>query len=100
MGRKLEKLSIEEHIELSVAIMNAEQIISPFLERVWKAYGVHSKEGKMIHQVLNILTSKLCNELDKRYYEFSNEEIEQARKDNILTDKNGSPYYGNGKIAY
>ena len=48
-----------------------------------------------MHQFLNIVTSKLCNELDKRWYK----EIYYNDSTGPTTDKD-NPYYGNGKIAY
>lgn len=100
MIARLKKLSIEEHVELAKDIKKAQIILSPHLEALWKSYGVNSKEGKLFRQMLVLLTSKLCNELDKRFYEFADEELLKANNAGLIDYYNGSPYYNNSGITH
>ena len=87
--KKKKTLTKEEHEEIGESITKFSREFQKHCNLLMMTYGVNSKESKFMHQFLNILTSKLCNELDKRWY---NEGISDSHFDN--------PYYGKGKIAY
>jgi hypothetical protein len=84
--KKLNPLTKEEHIKLAQDLLKSQEILKVWLERLWKANGVKCKEAKLLHQVLNILSLKLYNELDEQWYKINSE--------------HNSPYYESGKTAY
>jgi uncharacterized protein YbaR (Trm112 family) len=87
---RLIPLTREEHKQFAKDMRVAQELIEPWLERTWKGKGVKSKQARLVFQVLNILSSKLCNELDNDWYEIR-DGIGEGHK---------SPYYGSGKCAY
>lgn len=93
--KKLKPLTLEEHKALALDMRKAQEIMEPWLQRLWEAYGVKSKDASQLFQVLNLLSSKMCCQLDNRYYQTPITEKEHAE---FLGHK--SPYYGNGKVAY
>ena len=90
MKKKLQPLSSEEHKHVAKDLRKAQEILEPMMEKIYKSYGVNSKESKQLHTVLNLLSSKMCASLDNRWYQLSRIEIEG----------HSSPYYGSGKVAW
>ncbi len=93
--KKLKPLTFEEHEKLAKDMRQAQEIMEPWLERLWQAYGVKSKDASQLFQVLNLLSSKMCCQLDNRYYEIHATEEEHEK---FIGHR--SPYYGSGKVAY
>jgi len=83
MAKKLNPLNEEEHRKLASDLRKAQEILEPYMERLWQAYGVKSKEANQLFKVLNLVSSQLCNSLDNRWYQIPNLEH--------------SPYYDSGK---
>lgn len=87
---KLKKqLTKEQHDAIGKDIRDLSIRFSEHYKAINRIYGRDSKESKLMHKFLNIVTSKLCNELDKRWY---NEDISDSHMDN--------PYYGKNKICF
>lgn len=82
MGRRLKPLTLSEHEDLAKIILQCSDLLSPWLDRLWEAYGVNSTEAVNMHGLLKDLTSSLCNKLDNRWH-------------NIDSTKS-SPYYSIG----
>jgi hypothetical protein len=93
---KKKTLTKEEHEAIGDSIRKASIDFNRHYSLIMKTYGVTSKEYKLIHKFLHVLTCKLCNELDKRWY---NEIYYNDEEEEIATDKD-NPYYGKGKIGY
>lgn len=88
--RKLTPFSKEQHAEFGKDLKEATDLLSPYLEKLWKAYGVKSKPASKMGRALSILTSELCNEMDNEWYK-------------ILDDNDShmdNPYYGSGIKHY
>ena len=93
--KKCIPLTFEEHEEIAKDLKSAQEILEPWLEKLWGAYGVKCKEAQHMHKVLNLVSSKICNELDNRWWEKQG----STYSDSKYWGKN-SPYYGKGKKAY
>lgn len=87
---KKKPLTKQEHLECAKALRDAQKLLEPYMERFWEAYPVKDKRCKDLRTVLNILSSKLCCDLDTDWYNLpeTNE------------DGHNTPYYGSGKIAW
>lgn len=91
--KKTKPLTFIEHIELAKDLRKAQEILQPWLEKLWQSYGVNSSEASQMYQVLNLLSSKLCCKLDDKWYKIMNELP-------LEDQTNTSPYYGKNKSAY
>ena len=78
----------EEHEEFGKAIGEVTHILSPFVEKICKAYGVKSKQALLLQRSLNLLSSQLCSEMDNRWHA----EFDDSFRSN--------PYYGPNKICW
>lgn len=94
MSNKLKPLTFKEHEDLAKDLRTAQEILEPWLEKLWKAYGVNHKNGKEMWKILNLLSSKICNSLSNEWYKMK--EDDAFNKNNEL---NKCPYYGD-KCAY
>lgn len=96
MSNKLKPLTFEEHENLAKDLRLAQEILEPWLEKLWKAYGVKHINGKNMWNILNLLSSKICNTLSTEWYKIPTKDLE-AGDPNL---GHNCPYYGDGKSAY
>jgi len=81
-------LTKEEHEVLAKDLRKAQEILEPYMQKLYDAYGVNSLPSKQLKKTLNLLSSKLCCSLEDRWFYVKNKE------------DNSSPYYGYGKKAW
>jgi len=91
-----EPLSFEEHEELAKDLKMAQQILEPWMDRFYHAYSVNGKECKHLHNVLNLLSSKICNDQDNHWYTLPTDSLSEDDPNRA----HNSPYYGKGKVAW
>ena len=87
-GQKKIPLDLQEHEELAADILKVTEILSPWVNRFYKAYSVNGKEARQLLQALQIISSQICCIQDSHWY--------KCCKD----DTKKSPYYGNGICHY
>jgi len=90
MPRKLKPFTKEEHEEFGKIIGEVTSILSPYMENLWKGYGVNSKQAKILQRALHMIGGPLCNEMDKDWHK------SVYANDCNMTDKD-NPYYGSHK---
>jgi hypothetical protein len=93
--KKCIPLTFEQHEQLAKDLRISQEILEPWLEKLWKAYGVKCKEAAQLHQILNLLSSKIFCSLDERWYK-----IEVNDQTDPKYTGHSCPYYGKGKKAY
>lgn len=87
MGTRKTPFTKKEHKEFGEALEDCVDILSPYLEKLWKGYGVKHKSASKLRKVLVILSSEICNEMDKEWYKV----LEP------MDGHDGNPYYAANK---
>lgn len=85
MKKQLKPLTPNELRDVAKKLREAQEILEPIYDKLVDAYGRTSVEKKHIFTVLNILSCKLCNELDNRFCSIPE----------TITEK--SPFFGGKK---
>lgn len=88
--KKLIKFDKKQHDDFGKDLKEATDLLSPYVEKLWKSYGVRGKPGSKLLKALHLLTSELCNEMDKEWYKIL------GKNDSHMDN----PYYGSGIKHY
>lgn len=90
MSNKCIPFTKEQHAEFGKDLKEATDLLSPYVEKIWKAYGVHSKESKALLKAMKLLTSEMCCSMDCQWYKIIDNDTSHME----------NPYYGAGIKHY
>jgi hypothetical protein len=79
--------TLEEHESLANDLLKAQKLLEPWMDKFYTAYSVNGNECKDLHNVLKLLSNKICDHQDKAWYALKN-------------NGHKSPYYGLGKTGW
>lgn len=95
MSKRKKPFDLQQHNELGKAIDEATEILSPFVQKLWNAYPLRSKQARILQQALYLISNELSNEMDKEWYNL----LESSREHDICSHLD-NPYFGKNKQSW
>jgi len=68
MGRKLERFSVENHIDMSNDIRESFKLLEKWQEKIWKSHGVNHKSSKCLDKAIRYIRNDIRNIMDAGWH--------------------------------